>query len=192
MNALRPAARAALLAVAALTLAACASPAPVRTERAPGETVATHRSYAWDESRISWPEPAPVAIDAELRTVVRDAIAEQLAKRGYAENAAQPDFVVSFHATVRDLPADEFCMLRNRVIGTDPTALVKVCRIFPGARVERDVKKGTLVVFAVDRARGLLLWQGVAEDTASTVGEARLRIRDVVSRMFGDFPERAP
>lgn len=192
MNALRPAARAAVFAFAVIALAACATPAPVRTESAPGDTVATRRAYAWDESRISWPEPAPVAIDAELRTVVRDAVGEQLAKRGYAENTAQPDFVVSFHATVRDLPADEFCMLRNRVIGTDPSALVKVCRIFPGARVERDVKKGTLVVFAVDRTRGVLLWQGVAEDTASTVGEARMRIRDLVGRMFGDFPERAP
>lgn len=178
--------------VAVLTLAACASTPPVRTESAPADSVATRRTFAWDESRISWPEPAPVAIDAELRGVVRDAVGEQLVKRGYVERASQPDFVVSFHATVRDLPANEFCMIRNRVIGTDPSALVEVCRILPGARIERDLRKGTLIVFVVDRAHGALLWQGVAEDTASTVREARERIRGVVAKMFAEFPERSP
>jgi hypothetical protein len=179
-----------LLAVA--TLAGCAGTPSVRTEAAPGENVAARRAYAWDESRISWPEPAPVAIDAELRGVVRDAVAEQLASRGYTEDTATPEFVVSFHATVRDVPADEFCMIRNRVIGIEPSRLVEVCRILPGTtRVERGLKRGTLVVFVVDRARGVLLWQGVAEDTASTVPEARSRIRELVAKMFRDFPARA-
>jgi hypothetical protein len=179
------------LLLAATVLAACvAAPPPVRVEAAPGESVATRATFAWDESGISWPEPTPPAVDAELRALVRSAVVEELTKRGYAERADGAQFVVSFHATVRDLEEREFCMMRNRVLASDPTAEVNVCRE-TASRLDRTYRKGTLVVFVVDRTRGVLLWQGVAEDSARSVAEARTRIRSAVQRMFADFPERA-
>lgn len=174
----------------AVMLAGCAAEPAVRTEAAPGQSVATRATFAWAESAISWPDRKPAAVDAELQALVRDAVVAQLVERGYAENAGTPEFVVSFHVTVRDLPEHEFCTLRTRVLPDDPGREVEVCRV-PGTRTSRVYREGTLIVFVVDRASGVLLWQGVAEDTARSVAEARDVIRGAVERMFSDFPARA-
>jgi hypothetical protein len=186
---LRRASAAAL--VAAGLLAGCTGGPPVTTESAPGESVATRATFGWDESGISWPEPAPAAVDAELGALVKDAVREQLVRRGYVENATAPEFVVSFHATVRAMREEDFCTMRNRVLLSDPGREIEVCRVQAG-RLGRTYRQGTLIVFVVDRSRGVLLWQGVAEDAARSVADARGVVRQAVERMFRDFPARAP
>jgi hypothetical protein len=171
-------------------VAGCAGAPTVAMESAPGESVATRATFAWDESGISWPEPAPVAVDAELSALVKGAVREQLLRRGYVESAATPDFVVSFHATVRELRDGDICTMRNHVLASEPGREVEVCRVQAG-RLGRTYRQGTLIVFVVDRSRGLLLWQGVAEDAARSVADARGVVRAAVERMFSDFPERA-
>jgi uncharacterized protein YceK len=183
--------RAALAAaIVAAALSGCASTPTVATEAAPGESVATRSTFAWDESGISWPEPAPTAVDAELRALVVDSVREQLVRRGYVENAAAPEFVVSVHATVREIGEQEVCTMRNRVLLSDPGREFEVCRVH-SSDAGRTYRQGTLIVFVVDRSRGVLLWQGVAEDAARTVADARGVVRQAVERMFRDFPERA-
>jgi hypothetical protein len=182
---------AAALLLATAMIGGCATAPPVRVEVAPGESVASRAAYAWDASGISWPDGPTPAIDAELRALVRTAVGEELAKRGYVERPDAPEFVVSFHATVRDLEEHEFCLMRNRVLASDPTAEVNVCREH-ASRLGRTYRQGTLVVFVVDRKKGVLLWQGIAEDSARSSAEARTRIRRAVERMFADFPRRAP
>lgn len=179
---------------ACLLLAGCATPAPtVSTESAPGTSVATRATFAWAESGISWPEDAPARVDADVRTSVRDAVVAALRDRGYVPPGAggDPDFLVSFHVTVRDLPQTALCQLRNDVLQGVAHREVEVCRVTEPSRVPSRYRQGTLIVFVVDRREGLLLWQGVAEGTASSTREAKARIRAAVARMFSDFPARA-
>jgi hypothetical protein len=187
-----PVAAAALAIATALGGCATPRPAPVTVETAPDRSVATAATFAWAESGISWPERPSAAVDAELRALVRDAVVAELARRGYAEAPlATADFVVSFHATVRETSDHELCFVRNRVLESDPTREVEVCRGGPATRIDRTYREGTLVVFVVDRRDGVLLWQGVADDSARTVAQARARLRGAVERLFAEFPERA-
>jgi hypothetical protein len=180
------------LIVALLGLAGCASTPPVTTESAPGESVATRATFGWDESGISWPDDPRPGADAELVRLVHDAVGAELVHRGYREAADGAELAVSFHATVRDLPDYDFCVMRSRVIASDPGREVEVCRVYGPGRPARTYRKGTLIVFVVDRAHGVLLWQGVAEGQAQSLAEARVRLRGAVARMFRDFPARAP
>ena len=181
-----------LAATAALLLAGCASAprAPeVRTEAANGVSVATRETFAWEESGVSWQSDEPTAVATELRTLVREAVVGELEKRGYAEGGETPDFRVGFHVTIKDLPSKDLCTVRSHVFGAYTQHDVEVCRVRePGG--EREYRKGTLVVFAVDRETGVLLWQGVAEGTARSTTEARERVKAAVGRMFRDFPAR--
>lgn len=184
----------ALIFAGSLVLAGCATPAPaVRAESAPGTSVATRATFAWAESGISWPHGAPAGVDADVRTSVRDAVVAALRDRGYVPPGAgvDPDFLVSFHVTVRDLPQAELCQLRNDVLQGVAHREVEVCRATDPSRVQSRFRQGTLIVFVVDRREGLLLWQGVAEGTASSTREAKARIRAAVARMFREFPARA-
>lgn len=188
----RVAALASCAIAAVLALAGCAAPAPkVRTETAPATSVATRATFAWEESGISWAGEKPSGAEADVRATVRDAVVAQLERRGYAPRARDPDFLVSFHVTVRDLPPVELCQMRNDVLSAVPHREVEVCRVTDVSRLQPHYRQGTLIVFVVDRREGLLLWQGVAEGTAASAREARARIREAVDRMFRDFPARA-
>lgn len=191
----RSVARAALALVAALGVAGCVAPTPkaatVRTEAAPGTSVAVRGTFAWQESGISWPGAAPAGAADDVRAAVREAVVAELQSRGYAAREAEPDFLVSFHVTVRDLPQAELCQLRNDVLSNAPGREVEVCRVTDAARLHAHYRQGTLIVFVVDRREGLLLWQGVAEGTAASAREARARIRSAVAEMFREFPVHA-
>lgn len=179
----------------AVAVAGCATQPPsgsaVRTETAPGTSVASRGTFAWQESGISWPGGAPEGAKEDLRAAVRDAVVAELQSRGYAARDADADFLVSFHVTVRDLPHADLCHLRNDVLSGMHGREVEVCRVTDPSRLHADYRQGTLIVFVVDRREGLLLWQGVAEGTAASRREARTRIRAAIAEMFRDFPARA-
>ncbi|MCZ8131130.1 MAG: DUF4136 domain-containing protein [Steroidobacteraceae bacterium] len=179
-------------AIATLGLAACAGPArapDVRTEAAPGVSVASRATFAWEESGVSWQSEGPPAVAAELRALVREAVVSELVKRGYAEGGDTPDFRVGFHVTIKDLPSKDLCTVRTHVFGAYTHRDVEVCRVHDAAG-SREYRKGTLVVFVIDRETGVLLWQGVAEGTAGSPAEARSRVKAAIGRMFLDFPAR--
>lgn len=178
--------------LAAALLAGCATPgAAIRSESAPGESVATRAAFAWEESGISWQGEAPKGADAEIRGIVRDAVLSALTTRGYRENAAAPDFLVSYQITVRDAGPGDICQMRNDVFGRYAFHEVEVCQVRGAPGDSRPVRKGTLIVFAVDRRNGVLLWQGVAEGSARSLAEARTRLRAAIASLFRDFPARA-
>lgn len=189
------AALASFAAAACIGIAGCATqPAAeskVRTEIAPGTSVASRGTFAWQESGVSWPGGAPAGAEEDLRAAVREAVVAELRSRGYAARETDADFLVSFHVTVRDMPQSELCQLRNDVLSGAPGREVEVCRVTDPSRLQSNYRQGTLIVFVVDRREGLLLWQGVAEGTAASKSEARTRIRAAVAQMFRDFPARA-
>ena len=124
-----------------------------------------------------------------LRALVREAVVSELVKRGYAEGGDTPDFRVGFHVTIKDLPSKDLCTVRTHVFGAYTHRDVEVCRVHDAAG-SREYRKGTLVVFVIDRETGVLLWQGVAEGTAGSPAEARSRVKAAIGRMFLDFPAR--
>ena len=187
-----------VVALGALAVAGCATTplltpsTHVRTEAAPGVSVASRATFAWEESGVSWQADDPPGVAAELRSLVRTTVVDELANRGYAEAQQAPDFLVGFHATVNDLGEPRLCDFRNRVFYRDPVTEVEVCRPARGAtRIPSTYRKGTLVVFVVDSATGVLLWQGLAEGTAESAAATRHSVRDALATMFREFPARS-
>lgn len=131
------------------------------------------RTFAWLESNISYAEANDASATEVVEALIRTRVADSLAEKGYEQLASKgrPDFLVSYHVVVtREDNASQMVGLR------------------PAANSSEALRKGTLIIYAVDAASKRLLWQSVAATMAPTTCEALRETGSVVESMLQQFP----
>lgn len=126
-----------------------------------------YQTFAWQEGTA--------AVDPVIDRAIVQAIADELAVEGVFPDESEPDLHVVYHASVQD----EFQIGSGYRSDWAEGSAVTV----------NSYRAGTLVVDVVDAAENRLVWRGIA--TATVRGEPKKnlsRVKDVVRRMFRDFP----
>ena len=159
--------RATLIAVAALTLAGCAT-LRVSSHTDRGLVWSKYKTFDWGPA-----DPLPASDprlekDPDFHDRVAGAIEKAMATHGFEMSARseEPDLLIHYHANIT-------------------------------ARLDTDRNRyqdDTLVVDIVDAASNVLLWRGWAqgdiEGALRNSGRMRRRIDEGVGRMFETLPER--
>ncbi|MFO7338771.1 MAG: DUF4136 domain-containing protein [Lysobacteraceae bacterium] len=181
----------ALLALATLLLAACASGPRISAEADPTADFGRYRSFAFY---------SPLAIEAHGYSTptsnrIRQAARAQMEARGYVYDEREPDLWVNLNAYLQER--------------TDVTTMPEVDYTYyysyrarayvavPYWRERTDVRRyteGTLNVDLVDARENRLVWTGVAVGHArrgSTPEERGARIDAAMADIFARYPYRA-
>lgn len=182
--------RSAVVALAALLLAACATGPRVTTDADPQAEFSRYRSFAFFE---------PLALESRgyttlLSARLKDEARRQMEARGFVYDAADPDLRVNLNAFVEEK--------------TDVISVPDVdfgwyysyrARAYVGVPIWHDrvqavrYAEGTVNVDLVDAREKRLVWEGVAVGSASgrTPAERRERAGASVAKIFEAFPHRA-
>lgn len=181
--------RLAIVAVAALLLAACATAPRVSIDADPQADFTRYRSFAFFE---------PLALESRgyatlLSERLRDETRRQMEARGFVYDAASPDLRVNLNALVEEK--------------TDVVRVPEVdvawywsyrARAYVGVPVWHDrvqavrYREGTVNVDLVDARERRLVWEGIAVGSAAgrTPEERRHRAVAAVAKIFEAFPHR--
>ena len=169
-------------AVLSLLLGGCAT-MDIATDYDPSADFSGFRSYAWMETR-----PRPTAdprIDSGLlESRVRGAVEAELAAKGYGKDeGGSPDFLVGYHAAVRDR-LDVYTM--NNSYGYRPGWGWGAADVYT-----YQYEEGSLVIDIVDAGSKQLVWRGRAQaeiNRSAGPEERDARIRESVRRILERFP----
>jgi hypothetical protein len=174
VNRFDPSRRAALMALAATSvavLAACAAPLEVRHDQDPAVDLRTYKTFAF------YDEPALGPASLIGRHLVQ-ATREQLERQQYVYSERNPDLRVALLLLVREHP---------ELRGT-PGRGAYGYRGFGGVEGTL-VRDGTLRIDIVDTRRNALVWQGVAEGRvdAKSMRNPGQAVHDVVAEIFARY-----
>ena len=164
-----------------LILDACSS-AQVGYDFDRGADFSRYRTYAWMSSAQQ--TTGDKRLDSSLVNArIRAAVDAQLRAKGYlASPNGSPDFLIAYHAGMKDMMkgASTQNYIGDRGHGTFTT----ISDIQP-------YHEGTLTIDIVDAASGQLIWQASATaDVEQSLGpeERDARIKSVVRAMLAHFP----
>ncbi|HAI59267.1 MAG TPA: DUF4136 domain-containing protein [Xanthomonadaceae bacterium] len=182
--------RSAIVALAALALAACATGPRVSVDADPAADFSAYRSFAFFE---------PLALESRgystlLSERLRDEARRQMEARGFVYEAANPDLRVNLNALVEEK--------------TDVVRVPEVdvawywsyrARAYVGVPIWHErvhavrYREGTVNVDLVDARERRLVWEGIAVGSAAgrTPAERRERAGASVATIFEAFPHRA-
>lgn len=180
-------------AVVASGVAACAVHWNVETYAVPGAEVASRETYYWkggDFAAAAQLDPATVAT---AQAQVRQAVVEELARKGYREvpSAAAADLVASFQVS----GMRRFVVEDNPRIGApSPNTVLSPGEMQPppASSVPREVpvREGSVIVFLDDPKRDKLAWRGeVAEQIRASSPEQAARI---IAQMAREIAREVP
>ena len=111
---------------------------------------------------------------------VKTAVNSQLTAKGYAQDAAHPDFLITYHTGVEDkISVTDWGYNYNRPYwGTSHVDVYQY-------------KQGTLVLDVIDAASKDLIWRGVAQGTIeekATPEEREKKLGEAVTKLLANFP----
>ena len=181
--------RAAVLAVAALLLAACATGPRVAIDSDTAADFAQYRSFGFFD---------PIALESRgyttlLSAQMRQEIRREMEARGFVFDETSPDLLVNFNALIEerrevvavpDLTWGWFYGYRGAYFGSP----------FLHSRPHTvRVTEGTVSIDLVDADEKRLVWEGMAVGSAAgrTPAERRERALRSVASIFESFPHRA-
>ena len=175
------AARAAIVAVCALPLVACAAVA-VSSYSNRAFDIARDRTYAWGPADTHGTGDPRLDNNRFFDERVRQQVELQLGARGFEKTDATPDLLVHYHASFsQKLDVREFDSQHSPCLPADCKAVV--------------YEAGTLMLDFVDARTNALLWRGWAEgDMDGTIdNQAWLeeRVDDAVLRIVRRLPPLA-
>jgi len=177
------------LALGAATLTSgCASQAPEpESMRDAQADFKAYKTFGWDESMSADASDKPLSL---LDSNIRAAITTELKRKGYEEAAAgtTPDLLVAYETvraeTVKNNPF--------RVgIGVGSWGGSGGGGVSAGSPSAKNVKEGTLVVHAIDRARKAEVWQGRVTRELHKGNVEPALVQSAVADVFRDFPARS-
>jgi class 3 adenylate cyclase len=176
---------AANLALVAALLGACSTTWDIDRYEAPEATFATRHTYAWKTGQFSTPVARPGAEVAAIDRAVREAVEEELARKGYelAPDPATADMIVSFQIS----GYRRFVLSDDKRIGAPSATQVLTpsgtAQLPPTAVVPREqtVGDGSMIVFVDDPKSNRLIWRGLI--TAQT----RVRSPEAGVRLAADM-----
>lgn len=175
------AARARILGVVVLVLAACTTGPTIRSHVDPTANLSSFRSFAFFSKGQGY--------SSFVSRYIESAVTDEMLARGYVRSET-PDLLINFHVQTQD---------KLQVTQT-PTAYYGWRRGYawggPYGGYETDVrqyKEGTLNIDIVDRTRNQLVWEGVAVGRIQTksMDNPEPAIKAVVTQVFEKFPGRA-
>ena len=171
--------------LAALLLGGCAS-APPQPEsmRDPSANWASYVTYGWA------PSPGVNGTDQPLLMLdqnIRRAIAAELQRRGYVEDADSPDLRIAYETA----SAEKVESNPVRVgIGVGSWGGNFGGSVNVGSPSVRNYREGTLVIHAIDTARNAEVWQGRISSHMSKGSTEAAAIASAVATAMQDFPAR--
>jgi hypothetical protein len=169
---------------AVLLLAACATPADVRTVQAPGTDVGKFRTFAFVQGDL---KAAGAIADAKVRERLQYQIAIHLGSRGYTPAAPGQAADIGVHYVGRVEQAQNELMT-----GYPGLYEYRGGNVDLGGISSMDYRQGTLVIDLFDRAGKQLLWRAtIAESFAASYTEDNWKKLDAaLGRAFKDLPAR--
>lgn len=178
--------RPAVLAVLAAALAGCATTsAPERRSmKDPGTDFAAYRTFAWRHALAEGGDDAPLRM---LDVNIRSAVTAELVKRGYAEDAAAPQFLVTWETSVKEKVKSSPVRFG---IGMGSWGGNVGGSVSMGTPSVKNYQEGELVVRAIDAAKNTEVWYGTVSgevDRSKLDAEAVAR---AVAVAMQDFPAR--
>jgi hypothetical protein len=183
---LRPLRRTAAATVVALGIAlaaACAAPPPApESMRDPDADFAAYRTYGWAPAGGVSDADAPLQL---LDRNIREAIAEQMKRRGYVESQQSPDLRIAYETASADKVENSPVRVGVGVgsWGGNFGGSVNV-----GSPSVRNYREGTLVIHAIDADRNAEVWQGRVSGRISNGSLEPAAIATAVSTAMRDFP----
>lgn len=173
------AARARILSVVVMILAACTTGPTIRTHVDPTADLSRFRSFGFYSAQSQ-------SYASFLSRYIEAAVADEMLARGYVRSDT-PDLLINFHVQTQD---------KVQVTQT-PSAYYGWRRGYAwGHAYDTDVrtyKEGTLNIDLVDRSRNQLVWEGVAigRIQSKSLDDPQPAIKAVVAQVFERFPARA-
>jgi hypothetical protein len=190
MSRVVPLLRSAVLFLAALLLAACATGPRVSTDGDPQADYSRYRSFAFFEPLALESRGYSTLLSERLKAEAR----RQMELRGFVYDAAAPDLRINLNAFVEE---------KTQVVSTPAMDYGYYysyrARAYVGVPIWRDrthvnqYTEGTVNVDLVDAGQKRLVWEGVAVGSAAGRSPAERRDRAVasVTKIFEAFPHRA-
>jgi hypothetical protein len=172
---------------ASVALAACTmGSAPQRESMtAPGTDLAAYRSFGWK------PEVAEGTVQAPLRIVdvqVRDAVRAELTGRGYVEDAASPQLLLTWETAAVEKAKSNPLRIGVGLGGFSGNMGGSVNVGSPGTR---NVREGMLVIHAIDAATNREVWYGSVSGELDRTPVDAAAVARGVGIALEDFPKRA-
>ncbi len=157
---------------AALLLVGCASP-QLTTEADPTADFGAYTTFGWRQDPSTLRQVGD--IPADFPQILADALTDELASRGLTFDGAQGQLLATGYVAIEG-QTDTWSDLG-----------FGVSRGSPATDIAIEWESGTLVIDLTDASTGTRVWRG------AVFGEIRdditpERVRDVVERMFADFP----
>ncbi|MCU0967913.1 MAG: DUF4136 domain-containing protein [Rubrivivax sp.] len=192
-----PATRRVIAAAATALLSGCAGDAYVRADADRAADFSSYRSFGFASPLGTDRDGVGTLASAHLR----DAASGQLQARGLAYDAAAPQLLVDFRATVGDRIASPPPAVSIGIgIGSGGWgvgsggwsvggSIHSTWPLLVGSPASSAYQEGTLVVEMVDAARRQTVWQGqMTGPLVRRDDDARAAIADAVARIFEKFP----
>ncbi len=141
---------------------------------------AKYRTWEW-LPKDEWRKPDAMAQNDRVARGIRNAIDDNLTRRGFRHIADTPDFLVTFLTGVRDGLGDTRWGYgyggQERHGGWIPTS---------------NYREGRLLLDILDAKTRTVIWQGWAEVEVGGYEDAMARLRTIVDKVLGQFPPSAP
>ena len=167
--------------VTALALVGCAASGPtIRSDVDPRADFSSFRTFGF------YPITAPAGYSGFIARYLEEAISREMIARGYTR-AEAADLMINFHIQARDAvevtqtPATYYGWRTGYRWGA-----------VPYETNVRQYTEGTLNVDLVDRARGQLVWAGVAVGRVKqkSLDDPQPAINAVIAQIFERYPAR--
>ncbi len=181
--------KSAVVALAALTLAACAG-SRVATDYDGNARFDTLQTFAWLDPVVD--EVEDPVLDSQLLTrKVQHAVANALLQRGYSrtEHAADADFLVTYHTASRERLRDRGGFSIGLGIGRAWRHGYGSMHVGDGyfPRIE-GYQEGTLIIDILDADTRDLLWRGWVRNTVDAHNYTEEAITASVGEIIAEFP----
>jgi hypothetical protein len=174
------------VALAALLLAACATPPPApQSMRDQDANFAAYRTFGWP--------PAPVVNGTEqpLQLVdrnIRAAIAAEMMRKGYTESTDPPDLRITYETA----SAEKIESNPVRIgVGVGSWGGNMGGSVNVGSPSVRNYKEGKLVIHAIDAKRNAEVWMGSISGKLTNGSLEPEAIQRAVTTAMKDFPARS-
>jgi hypothetical protein len=176
--------------------AGCAVHWDVESYAAPDGNVAARQTYFWKGGDVAAAQHIEPAALGYAETHVRNAVVDELARKGYREvpGAEGADLVVSYQVSgTRRFVVDE----TPRIGAPSPNTVLSPSEVQPppASSVPREVpvREGSVILFLDDAKSGKLVWRGEVADQirAGSAEQTGRIIAQMAREIAAEVPSRA-
>lgn len=179
-----------LLFVAALLLTAGfvqAQNVTIETDKKLNTDFSKYKTYTWASQVDNKLDPGFYFLnDLELKERIRNAVAFELAGRGYKLNRQTPDLLINFRVFDKATTIKGYTGYGTTYFGTTEVRQ-------PEDEKTYNIKAGSIIINFVDTKTGQVVWQGVASGITNNNGFDRdhNKIKQAINLIFEKYPYRA-